>query len=134
MSEHPGASRRMTRIIANAGSGKTYALSTRYIAIIAAMLRRESSGAAFDPASVLATTFTRAAAGEIRDRILTRLAQAALNEGKRKTLHDDVCKIDPSLAGAFDPARILKRLTNDFDRLEIRTIDSVFTRLAQAFG
>ena len=134
MSDHPGANRRMTRIIANAGSGKTYALSTRYIAIIAAMLRRESSGAAFDPASVLATTFTRAAAGEIRDRILTRLAQAALNEGKRKTLHDDVCKIDPSLVGAFDSARILKRLTNDFDRLEIRTIDSVFTRLAQAFG
>jgi ATP-dependent exoDNAse (exonuclease V) beta subunit len=134
MSDHPGANRRMTRIIANAGSGKTYALSTRYIAIIAAMLRRESSCAAFDPASVLATTFTRAAAGEIRDRILTRLAQAALDKDKRKILHDDVCKVDPSLTGAFDPARILARLTNQFDRLEIRTIDSVFTRLAQAFG
>ena len=46
MSNHTGANCRMTRIIANAGSGKTYELSTRYIAIIAAMLRRESSGAA----------------------------------------------------------------------------------------
>ena len=127
-------SRRMTRIIANAGSGKTYALSTRYIAIVAAMLLRETSGFKFDPASVLATTFTRAAAGEIRDRILTRLAHAALDKDKRKILHDDVCKVDPSLANSFDPANILKRLTNDFDRLEIRTIDSVFTRLAQAFG
>ena len=134
MSNHTGANCRMTRIIANAGSGKTYELSTRYIAIIAAMLRRESSGAAFDPASVLATTFTRAAAGEIRDRILTRLAHAALDQDKRIELHNAVCKIDPSLANSFDPANILKRLTNDFDRLEIRTIDSVFTRLAQAFG
>ena len=134
MSNNSSTNRRMTRIIANAGSGKTYALSTRFIAIIAAMLRRETSDAAFDPASVLATTFTRAAAGEIRDRILTRLAQAALDEAKRKSLHDDVCKVDPSLADTFDPARILARLTNQFDRLEIRTIDSVFTRLAQAFG
>ena len=134
MSNHPGANRRMTRIIANAGSGKTYELSTRYIAIIAAMLRREAPDAAFDPAAVLATTFTRAAAGEIRDRILTRLAQAALDEDKRTELHTAVCKVDPSLANSFHPANILKRLTNDFDRLEIRTIDSVFTRLAQAFG
>ena len=133
MSHHPVA-HRMTRIIANAGSGKTYALSTRYIAIMAAMLRRESSGATFDPASVLATTFTRAAAGEIRDRILTRLAQATLDQDKRIELHNAVCKVDPSLANSFDPANILKRLTNEFDRLEIRTIDSVFTRLAQAFG
>jgi ATP-dependent exoDNAse (exonuclease V) beta subunit len=134
MSNHPGASRRLTRIIANAGSGKTYELSTRYIAIIAAMLRREAPDAAFDPAAVLATTFTRAAAGEIRDRILTRLAQAALDQDKRIELHTAVCKVDPSLANSFHPANILKRLTNDFDRLEIRTIDSVFTRLAQAFG
>ena len=35
---HQPVAHRMTRIIANAGSGKTYALSTRYIAIMAAII------------------------------------------------------------------------------------------------
>jgi ATP-dependent exoDNAse (exonuclease V) beta subunit len=135
--------RRMVRIVANAGSGKTYELSTRYIEIVAELLRRAALGGdAFNPACVLATTFTRAAAGEIRDRILTRLAEAVIGGAadatpaqrqKRRELEEALRLRQPRM-GAFDPAPLLLHLTRELDRLEIRTIDSVFTRLAQCFG
>ena len=57
-------------IRASAGTGKTFQLSNRYISLLA-------SGV--PPSSILATTFTRKAAGEIRDRILERLADAVLS-------------------------------------------------------
>ena len=59
---------RSAAMAASAGTGKTFALSSRYLALLA-------GGA--DPASIVALTFTRKAAGEILARILTRLAQAA---------------------------------------------------------
>ena len=49
-------------ISASAGTGKTYALAVRYIRLLAA-------GAT--PESIAAMTFTRKAAGEILDRIIT---------------------------------------------------------------
>ena len=68
---------RHERILASAGAGKTYALSGRYVALLA-------SGAPVR--SMLASTFTRAAAAEIRDRILVRLVDAAEDEERRAEL------------------------------------------------
>ena len=51
------------RVLASAGTGKTHRLSSRYLDLV---LR----GA--DPRTLLATTFTRAAAAEIRERVLVR--------------------------------------------------------------
>jgi len=59
-------------ILASAGSGKTYQLSNRVIGLTAL-------GA--DPRAVAALTFTRKAAGEFADEILSKLAQAAGEEG-----------------------------------------------------
>ena len=53
---------------ASAGSGKTFKLSERYLKLILL-------GEKVD--SILATTFTRKAAGEIQDRILLRLGRGA---------------------------------------------------------
>ena len=64
----PPPSIRNAALAASAGTGKTFALSSRYLALLAA-------GA--EPASIVALTFTRKAAGEILSRILTRLAAAA---------------------------------------------------------
>src|SRR5437016_11508170 len=55
-------------IRASAGSGKTHQLTNRYLALLAAGV---------EPDAILATTFTRKAAGEILDRVLERLAEAA---------------------------------------------------------
>lgn len=58
-------------IAASAGTGKTYQLSTRFIALLALGV---------EPGSMIALTFTRKAAGEFRDRILRDLAGGASSE------------------------------------------------------
>lgn len=57
-------------ISASAGTGKTYQLSLRFLALLA--LNRGSH-----PERLIAVTFTRKAAGEFKDRILTDLAAGA---------------------------------------------------------
>ena len=64
-------------VLASAGSGKTYHLSSRIIMLLAA-------GAPTD--EVLASTFTRKAAGEILERVLVRIAEGALDAGKAQEL------------------------------------------------
>ncbi len=57
--------RSLLGIRASAGSGKTYQLTARYLSLL-----RAGAG----PSEILATTFTRKAAGEILERVLSRLA------------------------------------------------------------
>src|SRR5437764_4169394 len=64
-------------IRASAGAGKTYQLAVRFIGLLA-------EGAS--PDEILATTFTRKAAGEILDRVLFWLAQAAADQIERQRL------------------------------------------------
>ncbi len=64
-------------IRASAGTGKTYQLSNRFLGLVAA-------DAPLD--TILATTFTRKAAGEILGRVLSRLAETADDAGKRAEL------------------------------------------------
>jgi len=72
-----------TLISASAGSGKTYQLAGRFLRVL---LEPESGGGRVDPTTVLATTFTRAAAGEILSRVLGWLARAVFDPEKRKQL------------------------------------------------
>ena len=65
-----------TLVRASAGTGKTYQLTAR-------LLRLLVQGAA--PETILATTFTRKAAGEILHRLLLALAKAA-DEGDDESL------------------------------------------------
>lgn len=60
------------RIIANAGSGKTYALTSRYLNLLA---RGEP------PERIVALTFTRKAAGEFLEKIFGRLLEDDTDEG-----------------------------------------------------
>lgn len=117
------------RILASAGTGKTFALTTRYLAILL-------GGREVDPRSILATTFTRAAAGEIRGRILRRLATAvrAATPMGRKELEGLIGagELDPSDATPERCAAALRRLLDDLDRLQARTIDSFFFAVAGA--
>src|SRR4051812_25558582 len=55
-------------ILASAGSGKTYALTNRFVELLARGAR---------PERIVALTFTRKAAGEFFDEILNKLAGAA---------------------------------------------------------
>lgn len=108
-------------VMASAGTGKTHQLSTRLIALLA-------MGA---PAgSILATTFTRKAAGEIIERVLRRLSRAANSEKDLATLSD-------SLGEAITQDRcrsMLIDLIRQSNRLGIMTLDSWMGRIATGFG
>ncbi|MDP7033118.1 MAG: UvrD-helicase domain-containing protein [Planctomycetota bacterium] len=92
-------------IQASAGTGKTYCLVSRYVELV-------SQGV--DPRTILATTFTRKAAGEILGRVLLRLA------GERGE-EDAVCLSS------------LVRVVDALGSLAVQTLDSYASRLAGAF-
>ncbi|PCC70936.1 ATP-dependent exoDNAse (exonuclease V) beta subunit (contains helicase and exonuclease domains) [Nannocystis exedens] len=109
------------RILASAGSGKTYQLTNRYLQIL--------SRGAF-PYSILASTFTRAAAGEIRDRILRTLAEAADDDAKREELGHRLHR-ELARTRVLD---LLASLANNLHRLQIRTLDSFFGTIVRCFS
>ncbi len=108
-------------ISASAGTGKTFALTNRYIALCAA-------GEA--PDRILATTFTRKAAGEIQQRVLKRLAAATLDPGSLAELRRF---IDADLTHERC-AGLLAKLVHTIHRMRIGTLDSLFVGMAQAFA
>lgn len=123
---HADASMQHVSILASAGSGKTYQLTNRYLQILA-------RGAA--PYSILASTFTRAAAGEIRDRILRTLAESAdasdTSDDKRHELGRRLQR--PHLPRQF-VLDLLTGLAHNLHRLQIRTLDSFFGTIVRCFA
>jgi ATP-dependent exoDNAse (exonuclease V) beta subunit len=113
-------------IRASAGSGKTYQLSSQYLGIL---LRGLQADAPVDPGTILATTFTRAAAGEILERVLSRLARAVLDAGERENLRQNE-KL--SSLTKQDCSRALVMLAASLHRIGIGTIDSFFARVARS--
>jgi len=109
---------RFTVIRASAGSGKTYQLSGRYLSL----LRR-----GVDPAHILATTFTRKAAGEILGRVLTRLGEAAQEPAAARELGRALgdAKLDQTAARAM-----LVSLAQSLHRVGVSTIDAQMHRMA----
>ena len=116
------ASLQHVSILASAGSGKTYQLTNRYLQILA-------RGAA--PHSILASTFTRAAAGEIRDRILRTLAESSDSDDKRLELTRRLQRPGMSRQFVLD---MLTALAHNLHRLQIRTLDSFFGTIVRCFS
>ncbi len=118
-------------ISALAGSGKTYQLASRYIALLAMEFR---------PESIQAITFTRAAAGEIFDRVVRRLAEAAASEKKREELERDIRvqlgqSADRGISIATTDAQTwLKTMIEAMPKLRIGTIDSLFVSILRAYA
>jgi len=118
-----------TLISASAGSGKTYQLAGRFLRVL---LEPESGGGRVDPTTVLATTFTRAAAGEILSRVLGWLARAVFDPEKRKQLGEiPGSGREPTVA---ECAEVLEAMTERMHRLQIGTMDGIFAKVARSFG
>ena len=122
-------------IRASAGSGKTYALTTRYLGLIL-------SGEPAD--SILAVTFTRSAAGEIMERILERLLGALSNEGLEELLSalqaEGFAELSQSMRSCSNeeaknqwikPA--LTELLSQLHRCQVSTLDAFFSKVATGF-
>lgn len=112
---------RHVMILASAGSGKTYALTNRFVRLLA-------SGA--HPDRIVALTFTRKAAGEFFDEILHKLARAAGSADVAAKLARD---IGHPLLGRADFLQMLRGMTDVMHRLRLGTIDSFFARIARVF-
>ncbi|MDA1013022.1 MAG: UvrD-helicase domain-containing protein [Planctomycetota bacterium] len=111
-------------IRASAGTGKTFQLSNRYLAQLHA-------GAA--PDEILATTFTRKAAGEILERILIRLAEAASSDQECHELAKHI-GANPKSLNRSRCMQMLKTVTLSLHRLRVSTLDSFFSQIASTFG
>lgn len=111
-----------TIIRASAGTGKTFQLANRYLVLL-------QQGAAVD--RILATTFTRKAAGEILDRVIVRLADATLYPNKLQEL----CKsLETQTMSQGQVAQLLRHLLVGLHRLRISTLDSFFAQVARGLS
>jgi ATP-dependent helicase/nuclease subunit A len=117
--------KRFEIIEALAGSGKTQELMFRFLRLV-------QSG--FDPKTILATTFSRKAAGEIRDRIIESLAEAVLHPEAMRELVKNVPEIEDGQDGKKGCEDLLRKLSASMHRLNIGTIDSFFVKTAQSFS
>lgn len=127
-------------ILASAGSGKTWQLTNRFIAIMGQQLL---AGQDVKPERIVAVTFTRKAAGEFFDSILEKLAKAASDADFAAKLVGDE-KLDPEAKD--DPLRpILRALKPEhyqqllrvfiarMPRLFLGTLDSFFSAILRSF-
>lgn len=105
-------------ILASAGSGKTFQLSNRIIGLAA----RGSP-----PDRIVALTFTRKAAGEFTDALLTKLASAA-SDPKAATRISAEIGIDPP---DFSP--ILRATVHSLHRMAFGTMDGFFAKVVKSF-
>lgn len=113
-------------ILASAGSGKTFQLSNRFLALLLAGNPVES---------ILATTFTRKGAGEILDRVIQRLARAAASDEGAQQLAKELGTPEDPVALDRDRARnLLCMVMRSLHRLNVGTLDSFFNRIAQSFS
>jgi ATP-dependent exoDNAse (exonuclease V) beta subunit len=112
---------RHVMILASAGSGKTYALTNRFVGLLA-------EGA--PPERIVALTFTRKAAGEFFDEILNKLGRAARDEVFAARLAQDLGR--PGLGPAVF-LRLLREVIDAMHRLRLGTLDSFFARITRAF-
>ncbi len=106
---------------APAGSGKTELLMQRYLACLAQVEQ---------PESVLAITFTRKAAAEMRDRILAALERASLPVTGEMEEHARQAR-ELAQAALANGERRGWRLLEQPSRLQVRTLDSFCEAVAQ---
>jgi ATP-dependent helicase/nuclease subunit A len=101
---------------ASAGTGKTYALTSRFISLL-----REGER----PDKILATTFTRKAAGEIKSRLFLRLAEEALK---------DAAVDNKQYNSSSSNLELLERVVRSQHQLKICTLDSFFVGIGRSFA
>ena len=107
---------------ASAGTGKTFELSNKYLHLLA---RGEK------PDRILATTFTKKAAGEIRARIFSRLATACISEKEASALAEFIQIPELTKDRAQE---LLEKLVHAHHTLRVCTLDSFFVQIAQSFS
>lgn len=118
------------KVSASAGSGKTFSLTSRFIALACI---QENNGLP-DPFSIIALTFTKKAAGEFLTKILTRLADGAESEKGAEALAKSIEKLIPENATKPNQQtfkKVLSACAKNLHKLRLSTIDSFFSTIVR---
>ncbi|TVQ62882.1 MAG: hypothetical protein EA378_03460 [Phycisphaerales bacterium] len=108
-------------VLASAGTGKTFYLTNRFIALVAS---GEAAG------EIVATTFTRKAAGEILERVTRRLANGSATG-------DGLAELRTHADAGLTPVRcaaLLRTLALDAHSLQVQTLDAWLNRVASGMA
>ena len=105
-------------ILASAGSGKTYQLGNRVIGMVGV--------GGVDPETIVALTFTRKAAGEFADSVLSKLGEAAGDPAVAAELFR-------ACGTPFDVIATLERVVRALPRFQLGTMDGFFSRVVRGF-
>jgi len=110
-------------IEASAGTGKTYSVA-------ALVVRELAENEDLRIGNILITTFTRAAAGELRDRVRKRISSTAdqLDADVAEEGDKVAAKLLGNVAERANYVRRLRRAVVEFDTATISTIHAVYTR------
>jgi len=123
---------RFIQLKASAGAGKTYALTGRFLELLAGADTDDDAPPACARAGtrrhgwpeIMAVTFTNKAAAEMKERVVSRLKACALGQG--------------GAGGApwnrEEAALWLARILRRYDQLNIRTIDSLLHLIMRLFA
>ncbi|MBR5711816.1 MAG: UvrD-helicase domain-containing protein, partial [Thermoguttaceae bacterium] len=129
-----------TIIQASAGTGKTHQLACRYLLLL---FSGDGSENKVRPENILATTFTKKAAGEIQSRILTWLAEGALDNEKCTELSKKLSGAKEMTQSADKSAvtlnldevrQTLYEVVKSLNRVNISTLDSYFNQRLKCFS
>ena len=113
------------RLLASAGTGKTFRLTNRFLGLLLAGV---------EPARILATTFTRKAAGEILDRIFERLIEACESEEGAEKLAGELEDSKDLLGERPDRTAcrdLAARLAQSLNTFRVQTLDSFFVEVVR---
>jgi ATP-dependent helicase/nuclease subunit A len=114
----PGILSKNLMILASAGSGKTFQLGNRVIGLIGAQ--------EVDPARIVALTFTRKAAGEFADSVLSKLAACAADPA-------EAAKLCGQIGASFPVPPVLARVVRALPTFQLGTMDGFFARVVRGF-
>lgn len=115
---------------ASAGSGKTYSLVKEFL-----LLALKTKSADYYK-NILAITFTNAAAAEMKERVILRLKEIAMNVQIGNVLHQELVQtlnISPEELQVRSAAAY-KHILHNYGQLSIQTIDGFTHKLIRAFA
>lgn len=105
-------------ILASAGSGKTFQLANRVIGLVGVN--------GVEPGKIVALTFTRKAAGEFADSVLSKLAVCADDPAEAE-------KLFAQLGSKFPVDPVLEKVVRSLPRFQLGTMDGFFARVVRGF-
>ncbi len=119
-------------ISASAGSGKTYTLTQRYIQLLLSSRIKADGTDTNNPANILAVTFTRNAAKEMKVRILEWLGKMAMEPDSRefKASLNLFCEDSKTISNRASEK--MEYLLDNYGDFNVKTIDKFMTSVMRA--